>query len=370
MRVRGPTVFTVPNCQNFDDLVIMESMEEIYSYSLDRLIGYMQENGAKPYKAKQVYHWLYKKRVTSFGEMTDLSKDLIERLERDFYIENLKLVDKQVAKDGTTKFLFELVDGDFIEAVLMIFDYGYSACISTQVGCNMGCTFCASGLLKKRRDLSSGEILAQAVAIQRVLDETGERLANIVVMGTGEPFDNYDDVMAALKVINDPLGLEIGARHISISTCGIVPMIDRFAKEGVQYNLAISLHASNDELRSSLMPINKAYGMDELFRALDDYSKTNKRRITLEYLLLDGVNDGPENADELAALLRHRNAYINLIPYNTVEEKDFRSSSERKALAFYDMLKRRNVAVTLRQKKGDDIDAACGQLRARVVKEL
>ena len=345
-------------------------MEEIYSYSLDRLIKYMQDKGAKPYKAKQVYHWLYKKGVTSFKEMTDLSKDMIASLEEDFYIENLKLINKQVSIDGTTKFLFELVDGNLIESVLMVFDYGYSACISTQVGCNMGCTFCASGLLKKIRDLTSGEILAQALWIERMLKESNERLANIVVMGTGEPFDNYDNVLAAMKIINDPLGLEIGARHISISTCGIAPKIRSFAKEGVQYNLAISLHASNDELRSSLMPINKAYGIDELFKALDDYSQTNNRRITLEYLLLDGINDTKKNVDELQALTKGRNAYINLIPYNTVEEKDYKSSSERKALAFYDMLKRRNVAVTLRQKKGEDIDAACGQLRARVVKQI
>ncbi len=348
----------------------MWSMKEIYSFSLDRLVGYMQDIGAKPYKAKQVYHWLYKKRVTSFKEMTDLSKDLIARLEEDFYIENLKLITEQSAKDGTRKFLFELVDGNLIEAVLMVFDYGYSACISTQVGCNMGCNFCASGLLKKIRDLSSGEILAQALWMQRFLEEKGERLSNIVVMGTGEPFDNYDNVMEAMKVINDPLGLEIGARHISISTCGLVPMIKRFADEGVQYNLAISLHASNNDLRSTLMPINKAYDIDELFSALDEYSKSNNRRITLEYLLLDGINDGPSNADELAELTRNRNAYINLIPYNTVEEKGYKSSSARKALAFYDMLKKRNVAVTLRQKKGEDIDAACGQLRARVVKEI
>ena len=348
----------------------MWSMEEIYSYSLDGLIAYMQDHGAKPYKAKQVYHWLYKKRVTSFKEMTDLGKDLIAHLEEDFYIENLKLIHSQAAKDGTTKFLFKLVDGNLIESVLMVFDYGYSACISTQVGCNMGCRFCASGLLKKERDLSSGEILAQALYRQKIVEEKGDRLSNIVVMGTGEPFDNYDNVMAAMKVINDPLGLEIGARHISISTCGVVPMIKRFASEGVQYNLAISLHAANDDLRSSLMPINKAYGIDELFKALDDYSATNNRRITLEYLLLDGVNDGANSADELAALTRGRNAYVNLIPYNTVEEKDYRSSSERKALAFYDMLKKRNVAVTLRQKRGEDIDAACGQLRARVAKEI
>ena len=344
-------------------------MRDILDLSLEDLSSYVVENGYKPYKAKQIYSWLYKKRISDPDMMSDLSKELITRLKEDFYFENLKLVTKQVAKDKTTKFLFELVDGNFIESVLMVFDYGYSACISTQVGCNMGCRFCASGLLRKVRDLSVGEILGQVLYIQKYLDLTQERLANIVVMGTGEPFDNYDNLMAALKIINDPLGLEIGARHISISTCGIVPKILQFADESVQYNLAISLHASNDELRSKLMPINKAYPLKELFKALKEYSLKNKRRITLEYLLLDGVNDKESNADELKDLLRGQNAYINLIPYNNVDERDFRSVSERKALDFYDMLKKRGISVTLRQKKGDDIDAACGQLRAKKMKE-
>ena len=344
-------------------------MRDILDLSLEDLSSYVVENGYKPYKAKQIYSWLYKKRISDPEMMSDLSKELIARLKEDFYFENLKLVTKQVSKDGTTKFLFELVDGNFIESVLMVFDYGYSACISTQVGCNMGCRFCASGLLRKVRDLSVGEILGQVLYIQKYLDLTQERLANIVVMGTGEPFDNYDNLMAALKIINDPLGLEIGARHISISTCGIVPKILQFADESVQYNLAISLHASNDELRSKLMPINKAYPLKELFKALKEYSLKNKRRITLEYLLLDGVNDKETNADELKDLLRGQNAYINLIPYNNVDERDFRSVSERKALDFYDMLKKRGISVTLRQKKGDDIDAACGQLRAKKMKE-
>lgn len=344
-------------------------MKKIYDYNLQELEEYVVLKGYKKFKAKQIYNWLYKKRVTSFDEMTDLSKDFIKELKDEFVIDNLSLVTKQVSKDGTTKFLFSLADGSLIESVLMVFDYGYSACITTQLGCNMGCTFCASGLLKKVRDLSAGEILNQVVKIQKYLDETNGRLANIVVMGTGEPFDNYDNVMKALSIINDPLGIEIGARHISISTCGVIPGIKRFSKEKVQYNLAISLHASNDELRSRLMPINKAYHLDELMAALKEYSKENNRRLTFEYLLLDGINDAKENADELKELLKGMNAYINLIPYNSVKEKDYHSSSERKALMFYDMLKKRGVAVTLRQKKGDDIDAACGQLRANYSKE-
>ena len=344
-------------------------MEEIYSLSLDEIQDYVLSIGQKPYKAKQIYSWLYKKRIDSFDEMTDIKKENIERLKSDFYIENMQLADIHIAKDKTTKFLFKLKDGNLIETVLMVFDYGYSACISTQVGCNMGCRFCASGLLKKVRDLSSGEIIGQVMYLQKYLDKEGKRLANLVVMGTGEPFDNYDALMKALKIINDPAGLEIGARHISISTCGIAPMIRRFAKEEVQYNLAISLHASNDSLRDSLMPVNRAYPIEDLFAALDEYSSTNNRRITLEYLLLDGINNSKQNADELKKLVHGRNAYINLIPYNTVEEKDFRSCSERKALEFYDMLKKRDISVTLRQKKGDDINAACGQLRAKAMKE-
>ncbi len=344
-------------------------MEEIYSLSLDEIQDYVLSIGQKPYKAKQIYSWLYKKRIDSFDEMTDIKKENIERLKSDFYIENMQLADIHIAKDKTTKFLFKLKDGNLIETVLMVFDYGYSACISTQVGCNMGCRFCASGLLKKVRDLSSGEIIGQVMYLQKYLDKEGKRLANLVVMGTGEPFDNYDALMKALKIINDPAGLEIGARHISISTCGITPMIRRFAKEEVQYNLAISLHASNDSLRDSLMPVNRAYPIEDLFAALDEYSSTNNRRITLEYLLLDGINNSKQNADELKKLVHGRNAYINLIPYNTVEEKDFRSCSERKALEFYDMLKKRDISVTLRQKKGDDINAACGQLRAKAMKE-
>ncbi len=344
-------------------------MKEIYNLSYDELVDYVKDRGYKAYKAKQIYNWLYKKRVIDFSNMTDISKDLIDHLKTEFYIENLELADRHISSDGTQKFLFKLKDDNLIETVLMVFDYGMSACISTQVGCNMGCKFCASGILKKERDLTSGEILGQVVWLQRYLDKDDKRLSNLVVMGTGEPFDNYDNLMKALKTINDPLGIEIGARHISISTCGIAPMIERFAKENVQYNLAISLHASNDELRSKLMPINKAYPLKDLFSALKIYSKDNNRRLTLEYLLLDGINNDVKNADELAKLLKGMNAYINLIPYNTVEEKDFKSCSDRKALEFYDLLKKRGVAVTLRQRKGDDINAACGQLRAKTIKE-
>ena len=342
-------------------------MRSIYGLSLKDLENYLIENSMKPFHGKQIFRWLYHKRVRSFDEMSDISKKMIEKLKEDFSMEELGIVSMQTSKDGTKKFLFEMDDGSLVESVLMVFDYGFSACLSSQVGCNMGCNFCASGLLKKQRDLRSDEIVSQALMIQRELDKDGERLGNIVVMGTGEPFDNYDNVMKAMSIINEPLGLEIGARHISISTCGLVPGIRRFAKENLQYNLAISLHAPNNVLRDTLMPINKAYPLEVLFDALHEYCSLNNRRLTFEYLLLKDVNDSPKQADQIAELLKGMNAYINLIPYNKVDEKDYETSSDENALRFYDLLKKRNVAVTLRQKKGDDIDAACGQLRAKTL---
>lgn len=343
-------------------------MKSIYDLSMKDLQEYLENNQIKAFHAKQIFRWIYDKRIDSFDRMSDLSKDLICRLKSDFSIAPLIIKDRQISKDGTQKFLFELEDNTLVESVLMIFDYGYSACLSSQVGCNMGCSFCASGLLKKQRDLSAGEIVSQALMIQKQLDEDGKRLGNIVVMGTGEPFDNYDNVMKAMNILNDPYGLQIGSRHISISTCGIVPGIRRFAQENLQYNLAISLHAPNNELRSRLMPINKAYPLELLFDALKEYSTLNNRRLTFEYLLLKGVNDTKKEADEIRDLLKGLNAYINLIPYNKVSEKDFETSDDENALRFYDLLKKNGVAVTLRQKKGDDIDAACGQLRANHIK--
>ena len=343
-------------------------MRSIYDLSMNDLNNYLLENGFKSFHSKQIFKWLYEKRISSFDQMSDISKKMIDQLKSDFIIEDLKIIDRQVSKDGTEKYLFELADGSLIETVLMVFDYGFSACVTSQVGCNMGCKFCASGLLKKQRDLSAGEIVSQVLMIQKRLDQDNQRLGNIVVMGTGEPFDNYDNVMKALDIINDPYGLAIGARHISVSTCGLVPGINRFSNENVQYNLAISLHAPNNELRDSLMPINKAYPLEKLFEALKDYSTKNNRRLTFEYLLIQGLNDQLIHVKQIKELLKDLNAYINLIPYNKVSELDYESSSEENSLRFYDMLKKNGVAVTLRSKKGDDIDAACGQLRANKLK--
>ena len=342
-------------------------MELIYDYTLNDLEEYLINLGLKPFRAKQIFKWLYEKRVDSFDQMSDISKDLKEQLNKDFIISSFKVVRKQESKDGTVKFLFELNDGALIESVLMVFDYGNSACLSSEVGCNMGCSFCASGLLKKQRNLTAGEIVLQALTIQKYLDKDNRRLDNIVVMGTGEPFDNYDNLMKGLSIINSPYGLEIGARHISISTCGLVPMIKKFADEKTQYNLAVSLHAANDELRNKLMPINKAYNLASLFEAIDYYESKSNRRITFEYLLIQGVNSNEKDADDLKKLLKGRNAYLNLIPYNEVKENEYKSTSPKETLTFYDYLKKRGLSVTLRQKRGDDIDAACGQLRAKEI---
>ena len=344
---------------------MMNYMQTILDLNLKQTEEMLAGYGQKPYRAKQLFSWIYRKRVGSFDEMTDLPASLIEKLKENYTIDALKEIDRQVARDQTTKYLFELQDGASVEAVLMHFHFGKSLCITSQVGCNMGCTFCASGLLKKQRDLTAGEMVAEVLYVQKELDAIGARVDNIVIMGTGEPFDNYDNVINFCSIVNSDHGLAIGARHITISTCGIVPRIDDFAAGHYQYNLAISLHAPNDELRSRLMPVNKAYPLDTLMASLKRYSIDNHRRLTFEYILLDGVNDSDETAVELADLIRGMNAYVNLIPYNQVDENGYLSTNEKKALHFYDVLMKHGVKATLRSRHGDDIDAACGQLRAK-----
>ena len=343
-------------------------MRSIYDLNLEELEEYLLSIGVKKYRTKQIYSWLYRKRVMSFEEMTDLPTSLIDKLKNEFLIIPFKELSRQVSKDGTMKFLFEAEDGSSFETVLMHFHFGESICVSTQVGCNMACSFCASGLLKKKRDLSAGEIVGQVLYVQKILDEAEKRIGNVVIMGTGEPFDNYDNVLNFAKIINSDHGLAIGARHITISTCGIVPKIKEFSKGKYQYNLAISLHAPNDELRSKLMPINKAYPLEELMEALREYSIDNNRRLTFEYILLHGINDLDEHAVELAKLIKGYNAYVNLIPYNEVDESGYVSSNEKSALHFYEILKKNGVKATLRSKHGEDIDAACGQLRVKYIK--
>ena len=340
-------------------------MRTIYDYSLPETEAMLKEHGQKPYRARQLYNWLYRKRAQTFEEMTDLPASLQNELAADYFIMPVKLLEKQVARDLTAKYLFELADGSTIETVLMHFNFGKSVCVTTQVGCSMGCKFCASGLLKKQRDLTAGEIVGQIMYIQKELDAVNERVDNVVVMGTGEPFDNYDNVLNFCSIINSDHGLAIGARHITISTCGVVPGIEKFAAGHYQYNLAISLHAPNDELRRELMPIDRAYPLDVLMDALRAYSEDNHRRLTFEYILLKDVNDSDEHARQLADLIRGMNAYVNLIPYNEVNENGFHTTDERRALHFYDVIMKNGVKATLRSRHGDDIDAACGQLRAR-----
>lgn len=340
-------------------------MQTIYDLTFKQMQEMLEAHGQKAYRAKQIFSWLYRKRVSSFDEMSDLPKSFIEQLKQEYSIEPLKEIQRQVSHDGTIKFLAELQDGSSVELVLMHFQYGDSLCVTSQVGCNMGCSFCASGLLKKQRDLTAGEIVGEVMFVQKQLDKEGRRVDNIVVMGTGEPFDNYTNVMNFCSIVNSDLGLAIGSRHITISTCGIVPKIKEFAQGHYQYNLAISLHAPTNELRRKLMPIAKAYPLDELMQALREYSEDNHRRLTFEYILLHGVNDSDEMAITLANLVRGMNAYINLIPYNQVDENGFIGVDDKKALHFYDILMKHGVKATLRQKHGDDIDAACGQLRAK-----
>ena len=340
-------------------------MQTIYDLTFKQMQEMLEAHGQKAYRAKQIFSWLYRKRVSSFDEMSDLPKSFIEQLKQEYSIEPLKEIQSQVSHDGTIKFLAELQDGSSVELVLMHFQYGDSLCVTSQVGCNMGCSFCASGLLKKQRDLTAGEIVGEVMFVQKQLDKEGRRVDNIVVMGTGEPFDNYTNVMNFCSIVNSDLGLAIGSRHITISTCGIVPKIRDFAQGHYQYNLAISLHAPTNELRRKLMPIAKAYPLDELMQALREYSEDNHRRLTFEYILLHGVNDSDEMAITLANLVRGMNAYINLIPYNQVDENGYIGVDDKKALHFYDILMKHGVKATLRQKHGDDIDAACGQLRAK-----
>ena len=323
------------------------------------------EHGWKKFRGHQIFQWLYRKRVTSIDDMSDLSKDTREVLKENYQLKPLELRDKQVSSDGTCKYLFALEDGSLIESVLMQFDYGKSICVTSQVGCNMACAFCASGLTKKKRNLTSGEMVAQVLYVQQDLDKTQDRLSHIVVMGTGEPFDNYENVMNFLSTVNHDRGLGIGARHITISTCGVVPKIYEFSKEHTQYNLAVSLHAPNNELRNELMPINKAYPLEELMKAIHQYASENNRRLTFEYILLKGVNDQKVHVDQLAKLMKGLNAYVNLIPYNAVDENGFKGVKYEEAMVFYDALMKKGVRCTIRKEHGADIDAACGQLRVK-----
>ncbi len=336
-------------------------MKNIYGFTLEELENYFVSIGSKKFHAKQLFSWLYEKRINSLDMVTDIKKEVLEILKNDLSLDRLSIVDVQKDVD-VNKYLFELSDGEHIEAVLMRHDYGNSICVSSQVGCNMGCKFCESGRRKKVRNLEAYEIVLQILMIE---EELGERISHVVVMGIGEPFDNYDNLVDFFKIINDPKGLAIGARHITVSTCGIVPKILEFSELDLQINLAISLHAATNEIRNKIMPINKAYPLEVLIPALKTYLEKTNRRVTFEYILLSGINDSEKDALELSKLCKGINCYVNLIPYNETNNIDFKRSSTIQIMKFYDILKKNNVNVTIRREFGSKISAACGQLRSK-----
>ena len=340
----------------------------IYGLTLEQLEELMVQENQNKYRAKQLFSWIYEKNVTDFDLMSDISKKFIAILKEKYCLIKPTIFTKQVSSDGTIKLLLEMEDGAKVETVLMRYNYGQVACVSSQVGCNMGCSFCASGLLKRQRNLTASEMVGEILVLNDLIKEENLRVTHVVVMGTGEPFDNFDNVMNFIKIINNQKALAIGARHITVSTCGIPDKIRMYASSGLQINLAISLHAPNDELRSKLMPINKAYPLHELMEAIKYYNVTADRRITFEYILLKDVNDTMECADELASLIRPVFAYVNLIPYNEVNENGYHRST--RAEVFMDRLMKKCVNVTIRKEFGTDIDAACGQLRAKKEKIL
>ena len=345
-------------------------MTNLFSYSLPKLEDLMLFIGQKKYRATQIFKWIYEKRVTNFDEMSDVSLSFREFLKDNYTLDKPKIFKKQVSSDGTIKLLLELKDGNKIETVLMRYNYGNVACVSSEVGCNMGCCFCASGLLKKKRELTVDELVGQVLVLDDLLKSENKRVTHVVIMGTGEPFDNYDNVLDFIRILNHPHGLAIGARHITVSTCGIVDKIKKYAHEGLQINLAISLHAPNDQLRNKIMPINFKYNLTELMEAVKYYEKVANRRVTFEYILLKGVNDSKENALELVNLIKGTLAYVNLIPFNPVEELKYKRSDSKTVHQFLDILMKNNVTATIRKEFGTDIDAACGQLRAKNEKKV
>lgn len=346
-------------------------MINLYGQEIHKLEELMLLEGQKKYRAIQLFTWIYEKKATSFDEMSDISIKFRDVLKEKYCLTLPKIHTKQVSNDGTIKLLLELEDGMKVETVLMNYNYGYSACVSSQVGCNMGCSFCSSGLLGRKRNLEPHEMVGQVLVLNNILSERkkGERVTHVVVMGTGEPFDNYDNVMDFIRIINHQKGLAIGARHITVSTCGIVEGIKKYAYEGLQTNLAISLHAPNNELRSKIMKINKAYPLEVLFPAIREYEEVSSRRVTYEYLLIKDLNDSYECAAQLADLIKGTKGYVNLIPYNETNLNNYQRSSSNRVHAFLDYLVKLGVNATIRKEFGSDIDAACGQLKAKVEKK-
>lgn len=332
----------------------------IYDFTLDELEKYLIENGFKKYNATQIIEWIYEHKVYDFNNMTNLSKKLIS-----FCVENLQIKDLNIVKVEKSplanKYLLELNDHNKIECVLMNHDYGYSLCVSSQVGCNMGCSFCESGRLKKVRDLTLGELVGQVICVSKY---ENIRIDSIVVMGIGEPFDNFNNIKRFISVVTNNKMINIGQRHLTISTCGLVPKIYEFADMETGVNLAISLHAPNNEIRDRIMKVNHAYKIEEVMKALDYYISKTNRRVTIEYIMLAGINDSDECAYELSKLINGKLMYVNLIPYNETSNFNMKRSNDFKIKSFYDILKSNNINVTIRKEMGGNLSAACGQLRA------
>ncbi len=332
---------------------------DLSSLTLEQLTQAVQSYGLPAFRAGQIFRWLARG-VSSFDEMSDLSKDLRAKLKENCTLATLDQATCSCSSDGTKKYLFRLADGNHIETVLMRYEHGNSVCISSQVGCNMGCRFCASTLKGKVRDLTAGEMLAQIARIHRT-----DPVSRVVVMGVGEPLDNYDNLVTFLRNLTSPQGFGMSQRHISVSTCGLVPKIDRLAEEKLQITLSVSLHAPDNETRNRLMPVNRTYPVEELLAACDRYTRATTRRISYEYIMIKGVNDTPEHARMLARRLKGKLAHVNLIPMNHVEERDFQPSTPEGIRRFSSILAEQGINVTCRRKLGKDIDASCGQLRAR-----
>ena len=339
--------------------------KDIASYSFEELQEEMLAIGEKGFRSRQIYSWIHEKLVDDFEEMTNLSKTLRQKLEAAYEIRRVEMEKRQISKiDGTNKFLFCLKDGNMVESVLMKYKHGNSVCISSQVGCRMGCRFCASTLDGLERNLTPSEMLRQVYQIQKI---TGERVSNIVIMGTGEPLDNYDNFLKFIHMVSDEHGLNISQRNITASTCGIVPNIRRLAEEKLQITLALSLHGSNQEKRRSLMPVANKYELQEVLEACDYYFEKTGRRITFEYSMVHGVNDTPEDAKELMGILKDRNCHLNLIPVNPIKERNYEKPDKKSAENFKNKLEKNGINVTIRREMGSDIDGACGQLRRKTM---
>ena len=337
-------------------------MKNIKDYDLEDLKQELVNMGEKKFRAEQIFKWIFQDKVTSFDEMTNLSLELRGKLKQNYSLSNFRVLKKQTASDGTIKYLFDVLDGNAIETVLMKYHHGFSICVSSQIGCKMGCKFCASTGIAFERSLTSGEIVEQILAVER---DEGIRISNVVFMGIGEPLDNYENVVNAIRIINNQKGINIGARHISISTSGLVPNIYRLAEENIQCTLSISLHATTDEQRSKMMPVNNKYNIKELLNSCKDYILKTNRRISFEYALAKDNNDNLEDAKRLVKLLKGMNCHVNLIPINKIENGKFTKSSNENIIKFRDYLNEHGIVATIRRELGSDIDAACGQLRRK-----